>query len=114
MGNIEKEVKIARILISISVIFGLLVVAALFVIGIGGIVGKSGFPGAIRAGALLLATIKATGLGFGFAAYRAIIRGDPWRGGRYALIASFLPPLDLIALFAGLIALSSRRGGGTG
>ncbi|NLM29519.1 MAG: hypothetical protein GX216_03670 [Methanomicrobiales archaeon] len=109
MEDMEKEVRIARFLIAVSVIFGLFVVVALLVIGIDGLPGRSGLPGTSRAGTLLLAAVRAAGIGFGLAAYRAITRGEPHRGGRYALIASILPPLDLIALFAGFLALFSHR-----
>lgn len=107
MEGMGKEVRIARTLITVSVIFGLFVVVPLLFIGIGGgFIGKSGVS---RAGALLLAAIKIAGIGFGLAAYRTITRGDPRRAGRYALVASILPPFDLIALFAGLLALFSHR-----
>lgn len=114
MENMEKEVRIARLLITVSVIFGLFVVMTLLVIGINDFSGRHGLPGTSRTGTLILAAVKAAGIGFGLAAYRAITRGEPHRGGRYALIASVLPPLDLIALFAGFLALFSRREDRTG
>ncbi|HOI12419.1 MAG TPA: hypothetical protein PLG75_01095 [Methanoculleus sp.] len=114
MEGMGKEVKIARFLITVSVIFGIFAVVTLLVIGIGGFAGSGGFPGASPTGALLLAVVKAAGIGFGLAAYRAIDRGDPRRSGRYALVASLLPPFDLIALFAGLLALFSHREAGAG
>ena len=114
MEGTGKEVKIARVLITISVIFGLFAVVTLLVIGIGGFPGRTGIPGAFPGLALLLAAVKAAGTGFGLAAYRTITRGDLRRAGRYALAASLLPPLDLIALFAGLLALFPHREGGAG
>lgn len=111
MADTGKEVKIARILIAVSVVFGFFVVAALLAVGLGGFAERTG---ASRMGLLLLAMVKAAGLGFGLAAYRTITRGDPRRAGRYALVASVLPPFDLIALFAGLLALFSHREGGAG
>ncbi|NLZ29812.1 MAG: hypothetical protein GX885_03565 [Methanomicrobiales archaeon] len=113
MVSTEKEVKIARILIIVSVVFGLFVVMALLTIGIGGLAGRGGAPGISRTGALLLAAIKAAGVGFGLVAYQTIARGDTRRAGVYALAASLLPPLDLIALFAGLLALLPHKEGGT-
>lgn len=109
MESMEKEVKIARILITISVIFGFFVVIGLFAIGMGGSGGRAEIA---RTGVLLLAMVKAVGLGFGLAAYLTLTRGDPRRAGRYALAASILPPFDLIALFAGLLALFSHGEGG--
>ena len=114
MDSTGKEVKIARFLITISVIFGLFAVVTLLAIGIGGFAGRTGIPGTSPAGALLLAAVKAVGTGFGLAAYRTITRGDLRRAGRYALVASLLPPLDLIALFAGLLALLPHREGEAG
>ena len=113
MGDTAKEVKIARVLITISVIFGLFAVVTLLYIGIGGLAGKT-VPGIFPAGALLLAAVKAAGTGFGLAAHRTITRGDLRRAGRYALVASLLPPLDLIVLFAGLLALFLHREGEAG
>jgi len=101
-------------LIIISVIFGLFAVVTLLAIGIGCLPARPGMPGPFPAGALLLAAVKAAGTGFGLAAYRTITRGDLRRAGRYALVASFLPPLDLIALFAGLFVLFPHREGGAG
>jgi hypothetical protein len=112
MDSTGKEMKIARVLITISVILGLFVVVTFLAIGISGLAGKTGIPGTFPAGALLLAAVKTAGTGFGLAAYRTITRGDLRRAGRYALIASLLPPLDLIALFAGLLALFPHREGG--
>lgn len=109
MGGMGKETKIARVLIAISVVFGLFAVATLLAIVIGGLPAR---PGIFPAGALLLAAVKTAGIGFGLMAYRTIARGDPRRAGRYALVASVLPPFDLIALFAGLLALFSHREGG--
>ncbi len=114
MDSTGKEVKIARVLITISVILGLFVVVTLLAIGIGGLAGRTGIPGTFPAGVLLLAAVKTAGTGFGLAAYRTIARGDLRKAGRYALVASLLPPLDLIALFAGLLALFPHREGGAG
>lgn len=114
MRSMGKEAKIARVLIIISVIFGLFAVVTLLAIGIGCLPARPGMPGPFPAGALLLAAVKAAGTGFGLAAYRTITRGDLRRAGRYALVASFLPPLDLIALFAGLFVLFPHREGGAG
>ena len=111
MEDTGKEVKIARILIAVSVVFGFFVIAALLAVGLGGFAERTG---ASRVGMLLLAIVKAAGLGFGLAAYRTITRGDLRSAGRYALAASILPPFDLIALFAGLLTLFSRREGGAG
>ncbi|WP_054848507.1 hypothetical protein [Methanoculleus chikugoensis] len=104
-----KETKIARVLIAISVVFGLFAVATLLAIVIGGLPARPGiFP---AGGALLLAAVKTAGIGFGLAAYRTIGRGgDLARAGRYALVAGFLPPLDLIALFAGLLVIFPHGG----
>ncbi len=110
MAGTGKEVKIARILITISVVFGFFVVVTLLVIG----TGRTGPSGISPTGALLLAAVKAAGTVFGLAAYLTIARGDLRKAGRYALVASILPPFDLIALFAGLLALFSHREGGAG
>ncbi|WP_332450739.1 hypothetical protein [Methanoculleus sp.] len=111
MGGRRKEVKIARVLIAISVIFGLFAVVTLLAIVVGGLPAR---PGISLVGALLLAAVKVVGIGFGLAAYRTIGRGDLPRAGRYALIASLLPPFDLIALFAGLLVIFSHREGEQG
>ncbi|MDD3857508.1 MAG: hypothetical protein PHP43_05600 [Methanoculleus sp.] len=111
MGGMGKETKIARVLIAISVVFGLFAVATLLAIVIGGLPAK---PGIFPAGALLLAAVKTAGIGFGLAAYRTIGRGDLARAGRYALVAGFLPPLDLIALFAGLLVIFPHGEEGAG
>ncbi len=114
MVGTKKEVKIARILITVSVVFGFLVVVTLLVIGTGSLAGRIGPSGISTTGALLLAAVKAAGTVFGLAAYLTIARGDLRKAGRYALVASILPPFDLIALFAGLLALFSHREGGAG
>lgn len=101
--------KTARILIIISMTFGLLIVLALLAIGIWGFTGQGGVSDIPRAGALLLAAVRAAGIGFSLAAYWMATQGDARRAGGYALVASLLPPLDLIALFVGLLALSSKK-----
>ncbi|MEG3055062.1 MAG: hypothetical protein RQM90_02470 [Methanoculleus sp.] len=50
MVSTEKEVKIARILIIVSVIFGLFVVMALLTIGIGDLTGRGGNSLVIQGG----------------------------------------------------------------
>ncbi len=110
MPNADRDMKIARILIIISIIFGIFVAVTVLYIGIAGFYGRIALPGLFPAGAIAIGVVKIIGIGIGLLALQTLRGGSVRRAGAYALVASFLPPLDLIMLLAALFLLPLRRG----
>lgn len=107
----RRKVGLARGLILVSLVLGtLLALAALAVIVLAA-TGRLSNPALSVTGATLVLLLKTTGLAIGATAYRRIREGRLRSAGYLALAAAVLPPLDLVALCAGLLILVG--GGGT-
>jgi len=117
MLNIEglsSEAKVGKILILVSLVIGILVLLLLAVVGVA-VYTAGGFstlgvsltiPLVIVAA---LAAVRIAGLVMGFLALFSTEKKDFSRAGIYAIIASVLPPLDIIMLIGGIFCLVSRE-----
>jgi len=103
MEGISTEAKIGKILILIAIIFGIL---QLIVIAVIGSVGFSfNLPVWIGGIVVIVAILKVVGIVIGIIAFRYAENGDYRQAGILAIIASFIPPLDIIMIIGGIICL---------
>jgi hypothetical protein len=103
MEGISTEAKIGKILIFIAIILG---VIQLIAIGVIGSVGFSFFlPAWIGGIVIIMALIKIIGIIIGIIAFRSAENGDFRQAGILAIIASFIPPLDIIMIIGGIVCL---------
>ncbi|MDH7509668.1 MAG: hypothetical protein QHH04_01315 [Methanolinea sp.] len=117
MLNIEglsSEAKVGKILILVSLVIGILVL--LFVAGIGAVIYSAGVFSALGISLTIplffvgaVAALRIAGLVMGFLALFSTGKKDFSRAGIYAVIASVLPPLDIVMLIGGIFCLVSRE-----
>lgn len=117
MLNIEglsSEAKVAKILILVSLVIGILVLLLLAVVGLAvytaGVFSTLGISLTIPLFIVAaLAAVRIAGLAMGFLALFSTEKKDFSHAGIYAIIASVLPPLDIIMLIGGIFSLVSRE-----
>lgn len=103
MEGISTEAKIGKILIFIAIIIGIIQLVA---IGVVGSVGLSFFLPAWIAGIVIfVALMKVVGIIIGIIAFRAAENKDFRQAGILAIIASFIPPLDIFMIIGGIVCL---------
>jgi hypothetical protein len=102
-------IRIARALIITALIFGFFIAVTLLYLGFAGYAGRIAIPGFSPAAFVVLGGVEILGIIVGLLALRTISRGAVRRAGAYALLASFLPPLNLFMLLAVLFLLQAAR-----
>jgi fatty acid desaturase len=103
MEGISTEAKIGKILILIAIIFAIIQLIAIAVIGS---VGFSFFlPAWVGGIVLIVALVKVVGIIIGIIAFRSAEDGDYKKAGILAIIASLIPPLDIIMIIGGIVCL---------
>lgn len=103
MEGISTEAKIGKILIFIAIIIGII---QLIAIGVVGSIGLSFFlPAWIGGIVIIIALVKVVGIIIGIIAFRSAENGDYRQAGILAIIASFIPPLDVIMIIGGIVCL---------
>jgi phosphoglycerol transferase MdoB-like AlkP superfamily enzyme len=115
MEGLSSEAKIGKILILVAIILGILIMLVLSAIGVA--IYYAG--GSISALNMMLAIplffiapvllVKLVGLVLGFLALHSTEQRDYNRAGILAIIASVLPPLDLVMLIGGIFCLISKE-----
>jgi hypothetical protein len=118
MLNIEglsSEAKVGKILVLISLVIGIFVL--LLLAGIGVAIYSSGAFSALGISLTMpllilaaLVALRIAGLAVGFLALASTEKKNFSRAGIYAIIASVLPPLDIVMLIGGIFCLVSREG----
>lgn len=118
MEGLSSEAKIGKILILVAIILGILIMLVLSAIGAaiyysGGIISALNMVLAIPLLVIVpVLLVKLAGLVLGFLALHSTERGDYNRAGILAIIASVLPPLDLVMLVGGIFCLISKEANG--
>lgn len=105
----SRKVRLARVLILVSLVLGVLLALAALAVIVLDATGRLTRPALSVTGAVLVLLLKSVGLVLGATAYRRIGEGRLRNAGRLALVASLFPPLDLLALCAGLLILVGDR-----
>lgn len=101
MAKLSTETQAGKILVLIGIILGAVGLAGLFMAG-------SVLFFFIPTGLLyVVAAVVVIGLGLQFIAYRRATEGRVHEAGIVALVAAFVPPLNIIALIAGILFLVS-------
>ncbi len=114
--EMSTEAKIGKILILIGIIIQVISIAAVFTIGSGmmglgyGMMNWGGMMGSYFGGMFYaLGLVQIIGLIVGVYAYKAAEKGDFHNAGILAIVASVIPPLQLIMLVGGILCLVSRE-----
>ena len=104
MEGISTEAKIGKILIFIAIIIGIIQLIAIGVAG--SVFGLTFFLPAWIAGVVIfIAFIKVVGIIIGVIAFRTAENRDFRQAGILAIIASFIPPLDIFMIIGGIVCL---------
>jgi hypothetical protein len=109
-GELSSEAKIGRALLLVGIVVGAagLFIATVFILLV---LPSLGFPRSVLSLILLLSgilgVIKLAGVLVGVLAYRAASRRDLRKAGILGIIASVLPPFDLIMLIGGILCTIS-------
>ncbi len=120
--ELSTEAKVGKILILIGIIIQVISITAVFTIGSGmmgysgmmsygyGMMNWGGMMGSAFGGLFfVIGLIEIAGLIAGIYAYKAAEQGDFHNAGILAIVASVLPPLQLIMLVGGILCLVSRE-----
>lgn len=109
MTATTKEIRVARVLIALSIIMGIVLTFLALLAGTAVVLGRVPIPGAWLGGALLFVMLSGVGITAGVLALRELEIGEPRRAARYAFVAIVLPPPNLLMLLAGgLLYFRSR------
>jgi hypothetical protein len=112
LKGLSSEAKIGKIILIVSLILSILAVILVVLAGalIAGML--QGIPGLFIGGLYILALIKVIGIFLAFISLYSTASGRWQRAGIIALVASILPPLDLLMLVSGLFFLFSPEAKG--
>lgn len=105
MEGISTEAKIGKVLIIIAVILGVIGMIVLAVFGSFGLAAI--IPAWLVGGIIILAIARVAGLVIGLTAFMSADDGDYSRAGILGIVASVIPPVDLIMLAGGIVCLIS-------
>jgi hypothetical protein len=105
MEGISTEAKIGKILIFLAVVLGVIGMIVLVVFGTFGLAAI--IPAWLVGGIIVLAIARIAGLVIGLIAFKSAEDGDYSRAGILGIIASVIPPVDLIMLAGGIVCLIS-------
>ncbi|TRZ54676.1 hypothetical protein D4Q76_01905 [archaeon] len=109
------EAKIGKILILVGIITQAIGIAAVLAISSGmmgywGMMSWGGMMGSVFGGMFYaLGLVQIIGLIVGIYAYKSAEKGDFHNAGILAVVASVIPPLQLISLVGGILCLASRE-----
>ncbi len=110
MTTPRSEVRVARLLILLSIILNSLLVLMALIALTAMLLGRMPMAGAWPGGALLFLLLSGAGIGAGLWALPALSRGEVAEATRLALVAVLLPPPNLVMLLAGgLLYFENRR-----
>lgn len=108
--ELSTEAKIGKILILIGIIIQAIGIAAVLAIGSGMMDYGYGMMGSVFGGMFYaLGLVQIVGLIVGVYAYKSAEKGDFHNAGILAIVASLLPPLQLLMLVGGILCLVSRE-----
>ena len=102
MASIWSETRIAKGLLYLSIIFNCIFIVVGLAVGTLTVLGGLNFTSFSSGGALLFTLAKVVGVALVILALQKVGRNDLRAAGIFALVASVVPPLDLLALFGGL------------
>ncbi|MBP1929213.1 hypothetical protein J2741_001760 [Methanolinea mesophila] len=107
LRGLSSEAKIGKIILIVSLVLSILAVALVLLAGV--LIARmlQGLPGLFIGGLYALAFVKILGIILGFVSLWSTGSGRWQRAGIIALIASIVPPLDLLMLVSGLFFLFS-------
>jgi hypothetical protein len=103
MAELSTEVRIGKILLLISIVLNVIGIVFVLAFGTAFTMMMPFLGGFIYA----LAAVTVVGTVLQYLAYRKVEQKETHDGGIYALVASFVPPLHLFALIAGILFLVS-------
>ena len=107
MAKVSTEAQVAKILLLIGIILGVIGLAAIALLGSAWMMFMPGLPGLFPGLMYVIAVAAIIGLVLQFLAYRKASEGHMHDAGIYALIATFVPPLQLLPLIAAILLLVS-------
>ena len=112
--KLSTEANIGKVLVIIAVIIGIIttvitIFMGVFGMGFGMHMFSFGIPRFLSSMMLVLGTVKIAGIVLGVYSYKSIEKKDVHQAGIYALVASFLPPLDIIMLIGAILLLISKE-----
>ena len=96
------EARIAKGLLYLSIVFNCIFIVVGLAVGTLTVLGGLNIASFSSGGALLFTLAKVVGVSLVILALQKFGRNDLRGAGIFALIASFVPPLDLLSLFGGL------------
>ena len=107
MARLSTEAQVGKILVLIGIILGVIGLAVIFIAGTAGLLLIAGLPEIFAGLIYLVALVGVIGLVLPFLAYRKASEGRIHEAGVFALIAAFVPPLQLLPLIASILLLVS-------
>lgn len=105
LENLSNEAKAGKVIILIGAILQAISTIGGLLLGSFALMVLWGFFGGF-----LLILVKIAGLILGIGAYKSSDEKDFRSAGKFAIISSLLPPLDIIMLAGGILCLISKEG----
>jgi hypothetical protein len=106
MAKLSTEAQIGKIVLLIGIVLGVISLAFIFTMGSVGLL-IPGLTGVLTGLVYVVGVVAIVGIVLQFLAYRKAAEGRIHDGGIFALIAAFVPPLQILPLIAAILLLVS-------
>ncbi len=107
MTGLSTEAKIGKVVVLISIILSIIAIIVVLFVGTFALDMLLAMPGIWVTGIFVVALVKVIGVALGVLSLQMTTENRWKRAGIYALIASVVPPLDLLMLLGGIFFLTS-------